>query len=84
MNDFIAGGHGQTSRRSVMDTGAEYGLQGQQITWTTESLQRDFDVVGFSYGVVVVARKSDGVKGSLEFDRGSDGSRYYHDFVPAG
>ena len=66
-----------------MDTGAEYGLQGQQITWTTESLQRDFDVVGFSYGMVVVARKSDGVKGSLEFDRGSDGSRYYHDFVPA-
>ena len=67
-----------------MDTGAEYGRQGQQVTWTTESLQRDFDVVAFGCGVVVVARKSDGVKGSLEFDRGSDGNRYYHDFVPAG
>jgi hypothetical protein len=72
-----------TDRGRVMDTGAEYGRQGQQVTWTTESLQRDFDVVGFSYGVVVVVRKADHVKGSLEFDRGSDGSRYYHDFIPA-
>jgi hypothetical protein len=66
-----------------MDTGAEYGRQGQQVTWTTDSLQRDFDVKAFGYGVVVVVRKVDGVEGSLEFDRGSDGNRYYHDFIPA-
>jgi hypothetical protein len=65
-----------------MSDGAEYGRQGPQITWTTDSLQRDFDVKHFGYGVVVVVRKADGVEGSLEFDWGSDGNRYYHDFIP--
>jgi hypothetical protein len=35
--------------------------------WDTEALQRDFDVVGFMAPFVVVIRKSDGVKGVLEF-----------------
>lgn len=36
-------------------------------TWTTSELQRDFDVLGFSAPFVVVCRKADGQKGSLEF-----------------
>lgn len=36
-------------------------------TWTTEELQRDFSVEGFSAPFVVVRRKSDGQRGTLEF-----------------
>jgi hypothetical protein len=35
--------------------------------WTTEEMQRDFEVLGFSAPFVVVRRRSDGVRGSLEF-----------------
>ena len=36
-------------------------------TWDTEELQRDFTVLGFQAPYVVVIRKSDGKKGSLQF-----------------
>jgi hypothetical protein len=36
--------------------------------WSTEELQRDFDVLGFQAPFVVVRRRSDGVKGSLQFN----------------
>jgi hypothetical protein len=36
-------------------------------TWTTEEMVRDFEVLGFMAPFVVVRRRSDGVKGSLEF-----------------
>jgi hypothetical protein len=36
-------------------------------TWTTEELQRDFEVIGFGAPFVVVRRRSDGRKGTLEF-----------------
>jgi hypothetical protein len=39
--------------------------QGRQ--WTTEELQRDFEVLGFAAPFVVVRRRSDGQRGSLEF-----------------
>jgi hypothetical protein len=35
--------------------------------WTTEELQRDFEVIGFAAPFVVVRRRSDGQRGSLEF-----------------
>jgi hypothetical protein len=35
--------------------------------WDTEALTREFEVIGFASPFVVVRRKSDGVKGSLEF-----------------
>lgn len=35
--------------------------------WNTKELSRDFIVLGFMAPFVVVKRKSDGVKGSLEF-----------------
>jgi hypothetical protein len=37
------------------------------LEWDTAELQRDFNVVGFLAPFVVVTRKSDGVKGTLEF-----------------
>ena len=36
-------------------------------TWDTQSLQEDFEVLGFMAPFVVVRRRSDGVKGTLEF-----------------
>ena len=36
-------------------------------TWTTEELMRDFDVLGFQAPYVVAVRRSDNVKGTLEF-----------------
>jgi hypothetical protein len=42
-------------------------------------LQRDFTVVGFAAPYVVVVRKSDGVKGTLEF---THRPRVYFDFQP--
>jgi hypothetical protein len=48
--------------------------------WSTSELQADFDVVGFSAGMVVVVRKSDGVRGSMRFDHSP---RIYYGFHPA-
>lgn len=36
--------------------------------WDTAELQRDFSVVAFCAPLVVVVRKSDGVRGTLWFD----------------
>lgn len=36
-------------------------------TWDTEQLRADFEVVGFAAPFVVVKRRSDGAKGTLEF-----------------
>jgi len=44
-------------------------------TWTTQQLREDFEVLGFSMGIVVARRRSDGVKGSLEF---THNPRLYH------
>lgn len=48
-------------------------------TWTTEELQRDFDVHGFMAPYVVVTRKTDGARGSLEFVHNP---RVYFGFEP--
>jgi hypothetical protein len=47
--------------------------------WDTSELAADFDVIGFAAPFVVVTRKSDGVKGSLEFQHHP---RFYYDFRP--
>ena len=36
-------------------------------TWDTEALRRDFEVLGFAAPFVMVRRRADGVRGSLEF-----------------
>ena len=47
--------------------------------WTTEELSRDFEVIGFMAPLVVVRRKADGKKGSLEFQHNP---RFYFSFKP--
>jgi hypothetical protein len=51
--------------------------QGQR--WTTQELTRDFEVLGFAAPFVVVKRRSDGQRGSLEF---THDPRVYFGFVP--
>ena len=46
--------------------------------WDTQQLSRDFEVLGFMAPYVVVRRKSDGRKGSLEFQHSP---RFYFNFV---
>lgn len=55
---------------------AEYGQ-----VWDTEQLTRDFEVIGFMAPLVGVRRRSDGVKGSLEFQHRP---RFYFNFAPDG
>lgn len=45
--------------------------------WDTEQLAEDFEVIGFLAPLVVCRRKSDGVKGSLEFQHEP---RFYFNF----
>ena len=54
---------------------AQYGQ-----VWTTTELSEDFEVVGFSAPLVVVRRKSDAKKGSLEFQ---SSPRFYFNWKPA-
>lgn len=45
--------------------------------WSTQELRQDFDVLGFMAPYIVVRRKSDGAKGSLQFQHQP---RLYHSF----
>ena len=51
---------------------AQYGK-----VWTTNELAEEFEVIGFMAPLVVVRRKADGVKGSLEFQHNP---RFYFNF----
>jgi len=53
---------------------AQYGQ-----VWDTGELGKDFQVLGFLAPYVVVRRKSDGVRGSLEFQHHP---RFYFNFQP--
>lgn len=46
--------------------------------WSTDELSNDFQVIGFMAPFVGVLRKSDGLKGSLEFQHSP---RLYFNFV---
>jgi hypothetical protein len=47
------------------------------IVWDTDELAQEFEVLGFMAPFVVVKRRADGVKGSLEFQARP---RYYFNF----
>jgi len=47
--------------------------------WDTDALRRDFEVLGFAAPLVVVRRRCDGVRGSLEFQHHP---RLYFNFQP--
>ena len=52
---------------------AQYGQ-----VWDTQQLAQNFEVIGFLAPLVVVRRKADGVKGSLEFQHQP---RFYFNFA---
>lgn len=47
--------------------------------WSTDEITEDFTVLGFMAPFVIVRRKSDGIKGSLEFQHNP---RFYFGFCP--
>lgn len=61
-----------TRRQRLVEINAEPGSREALAVrygrvWTTDELAHDFEVIGFMAPLVVVRRKADGVKGSLEF-----------------
>ncbi len=52
---------------------AQYGQ-----VWSTSELTQDYEVLGFAAPLVVVRKKSDGVRGSLEFQHQP---RFYFNFT---
>ena len=67
----LANINAQPNSREALE--AEYGQ-----VWDTEQLTKDFEVIGFMAPLVVVRRRGDGVKGSLEFQHSP---RLYWGFV---
>ena len=53
-------------------------LEQAPARWNTNELQRDFTVHGFMAPFVIVTRKADGVKGTLEF---THNPRFYFGFT---
>jgi hypothetical protein len=49
--------------------------------WDTQELQRDFEVIGFLAPYVVVRRRVDGVRGTMEF---THSPRWYFGFKEVG
>lgn len=47
--------------------------------WSTDQLREEFEVLGFMAPYVVARRRSDGVKGSLEFQHNP---RFYFNWQP--
>jgi hypothetical protein len=47
--------------------------------WSTQEVQKEFEITGFMAPFVVVTRKADGVVGSLMFQHSP---RYYFSFTP--
>ena len=69
----------ESVRREMLATGQPHAdLAVAEERWDTDALRRDFDVVGFMAPFVVVRRKSDGAKGSMEF---THNPRWYFNFV---
>ena len=74
----------QIRRQRLAEINAEPGsreaLEAQHgQVWSTDELSDAFEVIGFMAPLVVVRRKSDGVKGSLEFQHHP---RFYFNFQP--
>jgi hypothetical protein len=68
-----------TAQINAVEGSREYLEAKHGQVWSTSELQDDFTVLGFGAPLVVVARKSDGVRGSLYFQ---NDPRYYFGFSP--
>ncbi len=68
-------------RREMLATGqpAKDLAEDADRKWTTDEMTAEFDVLGFAAPFVVVVRKSDSQKGSLEF---AGSPRLYFGFTP--
>jgi hypothetical protein len=75
---MVAGINGAVESNSEVTERArlekEYGVGN---VWDTSEISRDFKVIGFMAPFCVVERKSDGVKGSVEFQHSP---RFYFNF----
>lgn len=73
----------EPARRAMLRTGQphrdlRHAEQNAEQRWNTEELARDFVVHNFMAPFVIVTRKSDGVKGVLEF---THSPRWYFNFT---
>ena len=69
-------------RERLIEINADPGIRGAienryGKVWTTGELAEEFEVIGFMAPLVVVRRKADGAKGSLEFQHEP---RFYFNF----
>lgn len=48
---------------------------------TKDEMLAEYDVESFFYNLVIVIRKSDGVRGTLKFEDDYENGRNYHSFV---
>ena len=61
------------------DPGSRESLEEQHgQVWTTGELQKDFEVLSFAAPFCVVRRRSDGVRGAVEFQHAP---RFFYKFV---
>jgi hypothetical protein len=66
-------------RREMLATGQPAAdLAKADQRWDTAQLSAEFEVIGFMAPFVVVRRRADGVKGSMEF---THNPRFYFNFV---
>jgi len=70
INATVESNNGEAERKRLE---TQYGQ-----VWDTDQLSQEFEVLGFMAPYVVVRRKSDGHKGSLEFQHHP---RFYFNFV---
>jgi len=68
--EMLAEINAQPGSREALE--AEHGK-----VWNTDEMCNDFEAIGFMAPLVVVRRRSDGVKGSLFFQ---NSPRYYYGF----
>lgn len=80
MNDPIEDIRRQMQKEINAESGGREVLEAQHgLVWDTQELARDFEVLGFAAPLVVVRRRSGGVKGSLTFQHNP---RFYFGFEP--
>ena len=80
MNDVTETARRQRLTEINMDPGSRAALEAAHgKVWSTSELTEDFEVVGFLAPFVVALRRSDGQKGSLEFQANP---RFYFNFAP--
>jgi len=71
--------HTESFRREMLETNQPHvDLAHADRRYTTAEMSAEFTVTGFMAPFVVVVRKSDGVKGSMEF---THSPRFYFNFV---